>query len=1039
MSEKPVSSSRAPPPAGRAFGLTDAAVRRPVTTLMFALMLAVLGAVAVVRLPVDLLPRFELPTVTVLVPFPGTGAEEMEKLVLERLEEAVASVPGLQKMTGRAREGVATLFLEFRFGSDLNEALNEVRVAVERSRQTLPDDIDPPQVFRFDPNQFPVVFVTVSGKQDLREVTRIARDELKPRLSRVPGVAAVDIRGAFDREVRIELFLDKLVDLQIPIDTVVTALSEENVDTGSGKMLEKGREVGIRVLSSKKSPAELESIPVVARGMQVIRIRDIARVVDTTAELMNVSRVNAETAVFLGVRKGDGENTVDVAAGVRAEVERLTREFPQISLGYRVDQSVFIQRSVDGAKSGAYIGGILALAVLLIFLRNFRATLLIGVSIPLSVMATFFVMERLDVTLNLMTLGGLALGVGMLVDNGVVVLESIVHHLSLGRKGADAARAGASEVALAVAASTATTIVIFVPVLFLEGVNRVLYGQLALVVVVALIASLILSLTLVPAFASKLFKGRITSSSGPVMRRVEDSYSRLLARFLDRPLSSVSLAIGLLAASLALLPRVETELLPIPDEGQVNIDITMPMGTPLEETDAIARDLIPLVERMVPEAAKIAVSVGPHGWWSSSTGEAAKIQIELPDREVRPRSTEDVQKAVEKGLPPIPGADVRVRMGGGFMLLRMIRGGGGEDRLEVQVRGEDLEVMGRYAGQLKDAMARIPGVSGATVPPLRGRDEVVIHVDPVRATTLGLSAERTGRATEAYIRGRRVTTLRTTTEDIPVIVRLAPEDRLRTDQLARLPLLAPATGGAVPLGEIARFEPTLGPIFISRDEGARVIAIGAEVRGRAFGDVAADINTVLAELTPPEGVRALLRGEAEGAKSAFSGLFFGAMLALLLVYMVMAAQFESIVAPALVMFSVPFGGIGVMLLFGAHLSTLNVYSFMGIIVLIGIVVNNAIVLVDYAGQLRAEGAAVRTAVELAARRRIRPILMTTITTLLGLLPVALSQKEGAELQGPLARVVVAGITTSTVVTLFLIPVLYASVESWRARRRAKKQ
>jgi HAE1 family hydrophobic/amphiphilic exporter-1 len=1034
VTTSPVDKIEAPPPLTRTFGLTDAAVRRPVTTLMFALMLAVVGAVAVVRLPVDLLPRFELPTVTVLVPFPGTGAVEMEKLVLERLEEAVASVPGLQKMTGRAREGVATLFLEFRFGSDLNEALNEVRVAVERSRQTLPDDIEPPQVFRFDPNQFPIVFVTVSGKQDLREVTRIARDELKPRLSRVPGVAAVDIRGAFDREVRVELLLDKLVDLQIPIDAVVAALSEENVDTGSGKMLEKGREVGIRVLSSKKTPAELESIPVVARGIQVIRIRDIARVIDTTAELMNVSRVNAETAVFLGVRKGDGENTVDVAAALRAEVAKLSREFPQVSLGYRVDQSVFIQRSVDGAKSGAYIGGILALAVLLIFLRNFRGTLLIGVSIPLSVLATFFVMERLDVSLNLMTLGGLALGVGMLVDNGVVVLESIVHQLSLGRRGAEAARAGASEVALAVAASTATTIVIFVPVLFLEGVNRVLYGQLALVVVVSLIASLVLSLTLVPAFASKLFTGRIHTSSGPVMHAIEDRYARVLSRFLDRPFSSVALAVGLFVASLALLPRVETELLPIPDEGQVNVDITMPMGTPLDETDAIAKDLIPIVERLVPEASKIAVSVGPHGWWSQSTGEAAKIQIELPDREVRPRSTEVVQKIVEEGLPPIPGADVRVRMGGGFMLLRVIRGGG-EDRLEVQVRGEDLEVMGRYAAQLKDAMSRIPGVSGATVPPLRGRDEVVIHVDPIRATTLGLSTERTGRATEAYIRGRRVTTLRTTTEDIPVIVRLAPEDRLRTDQLARLPLLSPTTGGAVPLGEIARFEPTLGPVFIARDEGARVIAIGAEVRGRAFGDVAADITAMLDEMKPPEGVRALLRGEAEGAKSAFSGLVFGALLALLLVYMVMAAQFESLLAPLLVIGSVPFAGMGVMLLFGAHLSTLNVYSFMGIIVLIGIVVNNAIVLVDYAGQLRAAGATARTAVELAARRRIRPILMTTITTLLGLMPVALSQKEGAELQGPLARVVVAGMTTSTLVTLFLIPVLYATVESWRGRRR----
>jgi len=1030
-------SERTDAPHARPGGLTDVAVDRPVTTLMFALALGVVGLVAVGRLPVDLLPRFEVPTVTVLVPYTGTGAVEMEKLVLERLEEAVASVPGLAKMTGRTREGVATLNLEFRFGSDLNASLDEVRTAVERARQTLPDDIEPPQIFRFDPNQFPVVFVTVSGDLDLREVTRLARDELKPRLARVPGVAAIDIRGAFEREVRVELLLDRLVDLQIPIDAVVSALAEENVDTGSGEMLEKGREVGIRVLSSKKSPDELLRIPVVARGAQVIRIEDVARVVDTTAELMNVSRVNSETAVFLGVRKGDGENTVDVAAAVRAEVAKLEREFPQIAIGYRVDQSVFIQRSVDGAVSAAFIGGLLALAVLLLFLKSFRATVLIGVSIPLSVLTTFFVMERLDVTLNLMTLGGLALGIGMLVDNGVVVLESIVHHVARGKSGKEAARDGAKEVALAVSASTATTVVIFVPVLFLEGINGVLYGQLALVVVVALLASLVLSLTLVPAFAGRLFTTRMPESTGALMRAIEDRYQRALAKFLDRPWSSFALAMGLLLAALSLLPRVETELLPIPDEGQVNVDITMPMGTPLEETDAVVRGLIPLVQTSVPEASKIAVTVGPHGWWSSSTGEAAKIQIELPDRSIRPRTTVEVQKALEKELPPIPGAEMLVRPGNGFMLLRMLRGGG-DDRLEVQIRGEDLEVMGRYASEVKDALARVPGVVGARVPPLRGRDEIVIHVDAARAKALGLSAERTGAATEAYIRGRRVTTLRTTTEDIPVIVRLAPEDRLRTDQLSRLPLLAPTTGGAVPLSEVATFTPALGPVFISREEGSRVIALGAEVRGRSFGAFAVDVQALLDELPPPEGVRAVLRGEAEGAKSAFSGLFFGAILALLLVYMVMAAQFESLIAPVLVMCSVPFAGIGALLLFAAHWSTLNVYSFMGIIVLIGIVVNNAIVLVDYVGQLRAEGTAPRTAVELAARRRLRPILMTTLTTLLGLMPVALSQAEGSELQGPLARVVVSGLTTSTVVTLFLIPVLLSTVESWRARRAQKR-
>lgn len=1024
------------PRAPGARSLSGMAVRRPVATLMGVLIASTLGAVGAMRLPVDLLPAFELPSVTIFAPYPGVGSLEVESLVVEPIEEAVSTVPGLTTLGATAREGAGVVTLTFAHGTNLFEAMNDVRVAVERARGNLPDDLEPPQVFRFDPNQFPILFISVTADADLREVTRIARDELKPRLSRVPGVAAVDLRGAFEREVRVELLASRLFDLGIPIAQVERAIRAENIDVSAGKVRDAGKEVGLRTAAAKRTAEELLGIPVASKDGQVIHLGDVARVVDGTAEIDSVVRVGGKAGLRLGIRKGPDENTIAVAERVHEALEEIRRDFPEVEIDVILDQSTFIQRAVDGAKNAAIIGGLLAIAMLLIFLRSFRATLLVGVAIPVSVLVTFAVMDRAGVSLNLMSLGGIALGVGMLVDNAVVVLESIVNQTERGRRGAEAALAGAREVGLAVAASTATTLVIFTPVLFLEGINRVVYGQLALVVASALVASLVVSLTVVPAFAGRLFAaGAVPTDPGSLMRRLNAAYARLLRAALDQPASALVLLLGVALAALSLLSRVQTELMPTPDEGRVQINIELPVGTPLEETDALARRVSVLAAEVVPEAELIFTSVGSPGWWSSRTTETASVSVRLLPLEARPRPTEAVAKALREAMPKVPGARIGVRPDGGFFLLGFLRGGGGEDRLEVKVRGTDLEAMSRYAAEVAAAMREVPGVVDVREPQLRGRAEVVIRADPEKAGALGLSAEDLGRSLETYVRGRRVSRLRTVVEDVPVVLRLAEEDRARIDQVRQLLVRAPATGEPVQISEVATFSLEEGPIVISRDEGARVLWIGAEVEGRPLGEAAADVQARIQGLPAPPGVRATLGGEAASQDDLFRSLLFGGILALLLVYMVMAAQFESLLLPLLVMGAVPFAGVGVLVLFGAHLSTLNLYSFMGMIVLVGIAVNNAIVLVDYARQLRLEqGLSARAAIEEASRRRLRPILMTTTTTLLGLLPVALSQAEGAELQGPLARVVVSGLFTSTVVTLVLVPVLYALVEGALERR-----
>lgn len=1023
-----------PRPDGR--GLSAMAVRRPTATLMAALMVVTLGLVAASRLAVDLIPDVDFPSVTVFAPYEGAGSLEIESLIVEPLEDAVASVPGLTELSSTARDGAGLIRLQFDADVDIMVALNDVRVQVERARGRMPDDLEPPQVFRFDPSQLPIMWVGISGDQDLREITRIARDDIKPQLSRVKGVAAVDIDGMLTREARVEISLPKMLDLEIPIDRVATALAQDNIDVTGGKVREGGREVSVRTVSRKDTAAELLKTPIGMRGDRLVRVGDVANIVDAASDPTSLTRIEGKTALRLSVRKGSGENTIAVAQRLRKRIKELNEEFPNVYLRTVWDTSVFIDRAVSGAQSAALIGGLLAFAMLLLFLKSFRATLLVAIAIPVSVLVSFIAMDALGSTLNLMTLGGIALAVGMLVDNAIVVLEAIVHHLERGKAGREAAIAGAQDIGLAVAASTATTLVIFLPVLFLGSIQRVIYGQMALVVVASLIASLVVSLTLVPAFAGRFFaEGGVEAGvgqSGRVLNALERGYGRLLSAVLARRFSTLALLLGIALASGAMIPRVQTELSPQPDQGQVEIRIQLPVGTPIEETDAVASQVVEVAKQVVPEADRIYTNVGSPGWWSSATSEVGRVSVTLPTKDKRPRSSEEVTKALRDALPEVPGATFGVRTSGGFFLLRMLQGGG-EDRLTVGVYGENLDDMQDVGIALTEKMKAIPGISDATEPKLRGRNELRVRIDPNKAGAYGLSSEELGRQIETYVRGRRVTSLRTRVEEVPVIVRLAEEDRESIDQLARALVYAPQTGGAVPLGEIATLTVEEGPILIQRTDGSRVLWIGSQTEGRPIGDIAEDVRAAIKTLEIPKGVRVGLTGEAADDDNLMGSLTFGAILALLLVFMVMAAQFESLVLPLIVMGAVPFAGVGALILFGLHGTTLNLYSFMGLIVLVGIAVNNAIVLVDTANQMVQEGMHPTEAIREACLRRLRPIFMTTATTLLGLLPVALSQADGAELQGPLARVVVCGLLSSTAVTLLLIPILYTLVME-RGRR-----
>ncbi|WP_263820269.1 efflux RND transporter permease subunit [Salinibacter sp.] len=1024
--------------------LYDASIRRPVATAMTFLAILVVGSVSFYYLPVDLLPEIEYPRVTVYTNYANVGPEEMETIVTDPVSNAVSSVPNVERMTSSSEEGESRVNLEFAQGTDLNAAANDVRAALDRIRDDLPVEAEPPGIWKFDPNSQEIVTIAVESSRDMESLTRLLERNLGKQFEQIPGVGTLNIQGGIYRQVRVNIDRDRLKSYNLSAAQVQQAISQSNVALPGGNVKEGLKDLYVRTQGEYESLREIRRTVVTTAGQTPIRVDDVAEVVDGYEDLDRIAELNGVPVVRLDIQKQSGANTVTVADNIRAEVERINKARSDVRLTVVSDQSDFIRKSINNVQNSAIWGSLLAILVLYLFLRNGSTTFIIALSIPISIIATFALLFFNDLTLNQMTFGGLALGVGLIVDNAIVVLENIIRQREEnGRSLKEAASIGTREVAGAIVASTLTTSVIFLPLVFARTTTAALFQSLALVVVFALVCSLLVALTLVPMMASRF----LTVDAGEqaidqdaskswfqrAFARLENRYSRLIELLLGRRWLVFGTTVVLLGGAVALWPLVSVELAPQTDANQIDIDLQMAQGTNIAVVMEYLDELEQNVKPHLPEEdmENFAKQVQPWG---------AEVEIRLKSASERSVNTFALADSIRSEvLGSVPGADIRVGAQSGLWILRRVFStGGGNEALQVELRGYDLDRARSISERIESRLEGVVGIASARTGRREGRPEQNIRFLRDKISSLGLTVREVAAAVQTNVGGSRAASYRSGGEQFPITVRLRPEDRLSVDDLDSVSI-QPPEGGSVPLSTLVETNRGRGPTEIQRINGQRVTYISATLNSDAvLGEVVQRARGDLADLNLPEGFSVTFGGEYREQQKAQTDFLIAIIMALVLIYMVMAGQFERFLDPFVVMFSVPLVLIGVLPTLVLTGTTVNIQSVMGLVMLIGIVVNNAIVLVDYINLMRREhGMDLLPAVAEAGRLRLRPILMTTLTTVLGLVPLALGIGAGAEIQAALARVVIGGLLASTLITLVLIPTAYVSLELTARTVRSK--
>lgn len=1020
--------------------LTETSIRRPIATTMFFMIIITLGIIGFRYLPVDLLPPIEYPQLTVSTEYPNVGPQEIETIITERVENALAGVPGVERVRSNSTEGRSRVTLEFAQSVDLDVAANDVRAALDRLRGALPPEVEAPRIWKFDPNDSPIVTIGAKSDKNLAELTLLLDREITKRFEQINGVGSIDIWGGINREVKINLKRDRLIASGLSAIQVQQALIRENANLPAGNVSSGIQQLYVRTKGEFESIDQIANTIITTVGNKPIRVKDVAEVSFGYQDLNRVVSIDGNPMLRFGIRKQSGANTVAVAADIRKEIDRINADRSDVELFVTSDQSKFIQDSIDNVQSSAMWGALLAVVILYVFFRNGSSTFIIAVSIPISIIATFGLLYFNGLTLNQMSFGGLALGVGLIVDNAIVVLENIIRIRE--EEGEDlktSALIGTKQVSGAIIASTLTTIVIFLPVVFMQTISGLLFQQLALVVAFALICSLLVALTLVPMLSSRFLS--VKKNDGTVKRgkfqqlftRFEGRYSGWLSWVLKHRKTVFSITLVLVVGSFLLAPSIPVELAPQTEADEIQVDLRMADGTNITIINEYLKQLVHIVRSTIPfdDIAHLTTNIRDG---------RAQIDITMVEASKRTGSSsalaQEIQRKVE-GV--IPGADIRVTAQSGLWILRRIFGSGGAEDLQLEIRGYDIEESYKIAQDVKIKLEGVPGIIGVRVDRSEGTPEENIVFDREKISQLGLSINEVARTIQANVGGSRAGAYRVGGDEYPITVRLRPEDRLNSLDLDNISIRTPS-GAVVPVSALISKDSGRGPEGISRINGQRVNRITANLDSKlALGDAVALAQASLADYNLPAGYTIVFSGEYQEQQKAAKDFAMSIMMALVLIYMVMAGQFERFLDPLVVMCSVPLAVIGVvptLLLTG---TTINIQSLMGIIMLIGIVVNNAIVLVDYINLMRREhGMNVVDAVIESGRLRLRPILMTTLTTVLGLLPLSFGIGPGAEIQASLARVVIGGLTASTLVTLIFIPVVYISADNLLVKARAWK-
>lgn len=989
---------------------------------MIVLAIIALGVVSVRNLAVDLFPEIDLPIAVVATSYDDAAPEEVENLISKPIENAISSVEGIEEIQSQSQANASLVLMMFKNGTDLDQALLDVRERVDQVSEFLPERAGTPNIMRFSPDELPVLWIGITG-HDADVLTDLAEKEVVPIFERQHGVASVSVEGAKTREIQLVLDRTELRKYQLSEQEVLQAVSSTNQSSSVGT-IEKGiQSLQVRISGEYESIEDIENTGLLTPSGAQVKLSDIAEVKDTFKEENSLTLVNGEPSVVLSILKKTDANTVGVANEVISAMAEAEERLPSdVHLNVVIDTSEFIEDAVDSVIQNILIGGAISVLVLLLFLKSIRATLVIALSIPIAIISTFALMYFTGETLNVLTLGGLALGIGMMVDSSIVILENIYSYRQKGYSLMDSAVKGASELAPAVIASTTTTLVVFLPIVYVEGLSSDLFTPLALTVSFSLIASLIVAITLVPMLSSKMLSKAMGDGRrywfDRFLKWLTDAYTKALRFVLRYRKTSVAITLLLIVGSLALVPFIGAEFMPAADQGQVEIRAETREGSTLEETEKIVNQINDVLDDYEQLIDINFVSIGSDGFTSfSSSTNTANYTMQLVPANERDLSTEDFVKKLDQDLQSIVGADISVsEIDAGMGAL-------GTDPIQIQLTGPEHEVLRDLAGQVVEEIRMIDGVFNPESSASAGVPQLHVEVNKDKALAYGLSVEQIQGQIEMNFIGQPISVFRDGGKEVDITLTYPEETRKTIAQLQNMDLFT-EEGQQISLRDVASFTEVQGPVSLVRHNQQAYMSVTSELIDRDLGSVTKDIENHLAQLDWPEGYYFSIGGQAEDMEEAFSDLTMALIFSIFLVYAVMAIQFENLLFPFIIMFSMPATVVGVIGgLFITNLS-FSIPAFIGVIMLAGIVVNNSIVLVDYINILRRRGIERYDAIIEAGRSRLRPILMTTLTTVLGMVPLGLALGEGAEMQQPLAITIIFGLTVSSVFTLLLIPIIY---------------
>jgi len=1016
--------------------LSKLAVDRPITFLMTTLILLGFGMYGLQNLRLNLYPDVSFPTITVYTSYEGVAPEDIETLVTRPIEESVGSISGIRRVRSLSSQGASVVKLNFEWGTDLYQAENDVRKELGFVERQIPDDAETPLVFSYDPNQEPIVVLTVtSNARSARELRTYSKQVLEQRIERINGIASAETSGGLERQINVRINNQQMRLYNLTIAEISQKLQQENIQVPAGQLTEGNTNYSLRTIGEFKNVDQIRNTIITVRDGQPLLLKDVAIVDDGIAQPIGNVRVNGEDGVVLNIYRQSDANVVTAANAVVDNLEEIQRSLPNdVRVGVLTNKADFIEQSISNLLMTGVQAIILVVLILLVFLRSGRSAMIIAISIPVSIITTFLVMDMADLSLNIISLSGLTLAVGLVVDNAVVVLENIFHFREEGATRDEASINGAKEVAVPVVVSTITTLVVFLPILFVPGIAGFLFRDLALTISFSLVISALVALTLIPLMTSQFYKekavdfqakNKIAKFFTNLLQKLEKTYHDQLQKVIDRSGLVVISAVLIFLASLPLFYVIGGEFFPRVDENAFVLEVQREPGVNLFELERSMGQVEDIIQQEVPEARLIVSDYGDKEGIEGADdpgGFTGTVRVELVSQDDRDRSQSEITGSLIRELQVVPGVQIQE------VIIDPLSPDG-ENGLIVQIFGYDPEVKQELAEGVKEDLLDIEGINSVFSTSDQGRPELRLIMDRERISRVGMNTNQVASAVSNAVKGNIATAFVDQGVEFEVVVELAPSDKSQSLDLTNIQIQTPA-GDWMPLKNLARVERYTGPTNVLRIDQERVVEVTAELAGIDLAAASSQARQQLDQVNWPDEYRYEISGTAEEQSESFGFLMIAFIIAGILTYMVMASQFESLIEPFIIILTIPLALSGVLLMLWITGTSISVTSMVGLILLTGIVVNNGIVMIDYIKILQARGTVRKEAVVEGATRRLRPILMTAFTTILSMVPLALELGTGSETWSPMARTVIGGLTMSTLLMLFVVPCFYNIINGW---------